>query len=118
MDVDTYFARTPVNVPEINDICVNRLNRLNECVNSQGADMVVAGYPIAYGKYSEFTQDDFVEFEKKLADELDCNVISDFTDYFYPYDYFYNTGYHLTNKGAEVRTNQLISDLKCWLNCR
>lgn len=118
MDVDAYFSRTPVTVPEINDICANRLNILNAYVNSQGADLVVAGYPIAYGKYSNFTKNDFGEFERKLADKLDCIIISDYTDYFYPYDYFYNTSYHLTYKGAEVRTKQLISDLKDWLNCR
>lgn len=32
--------------------------------------------------------------------------------------YFAKTRYHLTNEGAEVRTNQLIFDLKGWTNCQ
>ncbi len=115
MDTDTYFAQTSVTVPEINDVCVDRLNELNTYLNSQGAKMVVAGYPIPYGKYAEFTEDDFKEFKRALDEELDCDIISDYTDYFYPYDYFYNSSYHLTNQGAEARTDQLISDIKKWL---
>lgn len=115
MDVDAYFALIPTLVPTINDICVNRLNELNQYVNEQGAAMVVAGYPIAYGKYAEFTEYDFDRFQSQLDELLDCEIISHYADYFYPYDYFYNTNLHLTTEGTEVRTTQLISDLENWL---
>lgn len=117
IDIDTYFSQTLVMVPEINDICVNRLNELNEYVNSQGARMVVAGYPIAYGKYAGFKEEDFDNFKKDLEDSLDCDVISDYAEYFFPYEYFYNSSYHLTNEGAEARTDQLIADLRKWMEC-
>lgn len=117
MDIDTYFSQTSVTVPEINDICINRLNELNQYVNSQGAKMVVAGYPIAYGKYTEFTDEDFREFKRDLEDALDCEIVSDYTDYFFSYEYFYNSSYHLTNEGAEMRTNQLITDIRKWMEC-
>ena len=61
---------------------MNRLNKLNAYLESKGATMVVAGYPIGDG---EFTPDreDFIAFQKQLQEELDCQVISDYTDYFY-----------------------------------
>ena len=80
--------------------------------------MVVAGYPVPYGQYSDFTEEDFEDFKFKLDDMLDCDVISDYTDYFYPYDFFYNAKLHLTEEGAEIRTKQLISDLENWLEKR
>lgn len=115
MDCDAFFAKEPIPVPEINEICINRLNDFNAYCNERGASLVVAGYPIAYGKYAEFTEQDFIDFQAQLEKQLDCDVISDYTDYFYPYDYFYDTQLHLTNEGAEVRTRQLISDLNRWL---
>lgn len=78
--------------------------------------MVVAGFPIAYGAYSVYDEKDFEDFQAKLEESLDCEVISDFRDYFYPYDYFYNTYLHLNEKGAQARTTQLISDLKKWMS--
>ena len=88
MDVDEYFAKTPVSIPQINDICINRLNELNQYCNEKSAKLVVAGYPIAYGKYSKFTKNDFINFKEELDNRLDCDVISDYTDYFYPYNYY------------------------------
>lgn len=73
--------------------------------------MVVAGYPIGKGEYTP-PKEDFVEFQAKLAERLDCPVISDYRDYFFDYKYFYNSFLHLTTEGAELRTEQLIEDLE------
>lgn len=115
VDVNAYFSSTSVPFPKINNICVNRLNELNDFITKKGATLVVGGYPIAYGKYSEYTAQDFSQFEIELRNALDCEVISDYTDYFYPYEYFYNSYLHLTNEGAKVRTAQLIKDIKNWM---
>lgn len=115
MEVDAFFKKAHISVPEINDICVDRINELNVYCKEKGAVLVVAGYPIAYGKYSEFTEKDFKEFQARLEKVLDCEVISNYTDYFYPYDYFYNTNLHLNDRGTEKRTEQLILDLKKWM---
>lgn len=98
---------------EIDDICINRLNELNKYCIEHGAAMVVAGYPIIYEQYVEPKQD-FENFQEKLGTALDCDVISNYTDYFYPCDYFYDTSSHLTDEGAQTRTQQLICDLKRW----
>ncbi|MDD3263242.1 MAG: hypothetical protein PHR61_05395, partial [Candidatus Absconditabacteria bacterium] len=114
MDVDEFFKTIPITVPEINDTCINRLNELNKYCIERGAKMVVAGYPIAYGKYAGFSSDDFISFKNRLASKLECDVISDYTDYFFPYAYFYNSILHLNEDGTQARTNQLIKDLKKW----
>lgn len=98
-------------LPEMNDTCINRLNELNEYLVERGATMVVAGYPIGKGEYTP-PKEDFVEFQAKLAERLDCPVISDYRDYFFDYKYFYNSFLHLTTEGAELRTKQLIEDLE------
>lgn len=115
IDVDSLFSSSPVYPPSMNDTCVNRLNELNQYCIEQGATMLVAGYPIAYGEYSEFSKDEVIAFQTQLAQELDCDVISDYTDYLYPYQYFYNTTLHLNEEGAKARSYQLVSDLKRWM---
>ena len=115
MNTDELFKGNKISVPSINDICINRLNNLNQYCKDRGATLLIAGYPIAYGEYSEYSEKDFNTFQSELASRLDCDVISDYSDYFFPYDYFYNTNMHLNEKGANARTKQLIEDIKNWL---
>lgn len=118
MDVEEFFKDTDTNgikVPSIGDTCINRLNEYNKYITEQGATMLVAGYPIAYGEYASFDKSDFEKIERELQERLNCAIISDYTDYFYPYDYFYNTTLHLTDEGAKIRTEQLIKDIQKWM---
>lgn len=105
------FVFKEQSLPEINDTCINRLNELNSYLKERGATLVVAGYPIGKGEYTPEEQG-FVEFQKELEEKLDCQVISDYRDYFFEYKYFYNSFLHLTNEGAKMRTEQLIKDLE------
>lgn len=112
---DVIFAEDGGEIPGINNTCIKRLNRLNKYCIAHEATLLLAGYPIAYGEYTEYTKSDFQFFQEKIEKKIDCEVISNFTDYFFPYDYFYDTKYHLTEEGAKVRTKQLIMDLKRWM---
>lgn len=105
------FTESSIVVPEINDICVKRLNKLDKYIKGKGATMVIAGYPIADCKYTP-PKEEYIKFQNQLSDSLTAPVISDFCDYFIPSEYFYDTNYHLTNEGSEIRTNQLITDIK------
>ena len=107
------FSKGSVGVPGISQTCVNRLNELNRYVKSKGATLLVAGYPIASGEFTP-SKSEFQTFQKELDQALDCEIISDFTDYFIPYQYFYDTVFHLTEEGAQIRTRQLIEDLHKW----
>ncbi len=100
-------------IPTISNACENRLNSLNSYLEKKGAKLVIAGYPIIVdGEASEEFNAQIEEFEKELEKRFDCEVISDYRDYFYDKSFFYDTAYHLTNEGAAVRTEQLIRDLE------
>ena len=116
--VDLLFSEQAISVPKIDKECIERLNQYNRYVLDQGATLVVVGYPIACGKYSTCTEEDFEQFGQELQAVLDCEVISDYTDYFFPYEYFYDTHLHLTSEGTEARTTQLIEDLKAWFESK
>lgn len=114
MNPDEYFSEEKEVLPAINETCVKRLNELNRYVESCGGKTVVASYPIAYGEYTSFTAKDVEQFQEKLESELDCDIISKYTDYMYPYSLFYDQMYHLTEQGTKERTQQLICDLIGW----
>lgn len=101
-------------IPTLDDMNINRINKLNEYVNSLGASLVIAGYPIMDGP-NNFDKNDIMCFEKELKDNLKCDVISNFNDYYIDYDKFYDTTYHLTKEGAEIRTRLFIEDINKWL---
>jgi hypothetical protein len=110
----TFFPGS-IEVPKINDICTQRINRLNEYVTSRGGVLLIASYPIASGEYTPGPAE-YDRFETGLRDSLDCEVISHFTDYFIPYDMFYDTKYHLDKEGVRLRTDLLIKDIMAWKN--
>lgn len=107
------FQAGELTVPQVGDACIARMNQLNEYVLGKGAQMVVSFAPIADG---EFTPDreGYHAFAEELESRLDCPVISEIDDYFFSYDCFYDTIYHLNAKGARLRTEQLIRDLQNW----
>lgn len=107
------FLESDVDVLEISDICIDRLNEFNQYCSERGATMIVAGHPIGYGEYT-LPQEAYEKWEAKLRARLNCDVISSYTDYFFPYQYFYNHYLHLTETGARMRTEQLIRDLSNW----
>lgn len=117
IETSELFFEGSIVVPEINDTCINRMNEYNQYILSQGATLLVAGYPIAWGEYTP-KKEEYEAFEKELREKLDCDVISKYTDYFIPYQYFYNTTLHLTKEGAKIRTELLIRDLEKWMQKR
>ena len=107
------FNANNIKVSKISDECVNRLNEYNKYVNSKGAIFLIAGYPIGEGKFTP-PKEEYEKFQRELASKLDCEIISDYRDYFIPYEYFYDSVLHLDNKGANIRTQQLINDIQRW----
>lgn len=105
------FHEGDVPIPYINEACINRLNRLNRYCTRRGATLVIAGYPIGYGEY---TPDKTLLIKKwnYLKSNLDCDVISNIEDYFFPYSDFYDSDLHLVDSAAARRTEQFINDLK------
>lgn len=101
-------------VPTISDQCMERLNNITKECREKGAQMLIAGYPILVGETGANKQA-YIDFQGELEQRLECQVISDYTDYFYTTDLFYDDCLHMTNEGAEIRTRQLIKDIKKWM---
>lgn len=100
-------------VPKVSNDNVERINELAKRLEKKGATLVIAGYPIADGKMTP-KKEEYVRFQEELEKAVECEVISDFTDYMYDYKYFFDTKFHLITEGAKMRTVQLISDLREW----
>lgn len=105
------YQFTVQTIPEINEICTNRINELNEYLTNRGASLYISAYPIGYGEHTPDSAE-YIEFQEQLDACLDCPIISDFTDYFFDYSYFWDSPLHLTDEGAVLRTEQLIEDLR------
>ncbi len=101
-------------LPPIGEDAIKRLNDFNKYINDRGAYMVIAGYPLIDSKYSNYNESDVNRFQTVLSDNVDCDVVSSFNDYMLPCDYFFDHLFHLTEEGADIRTDLLISDLKKW----
>lgn len=104
------FSANDFPEPKVSQSAINRINKLNEYITKRGATLLIAGTPVGDG---EFTPDKIVylKYEDELKTSLNCEVISNVSDYFFDYDCFYDTMYHMNDKGAKMRTEQLIKDL-------
>lgn len=100
-------------IPQLSAENVERINKLTKWLEKKGATLVIAGYPIADGEMTP-KKEEYIKFQEELEETVECEVISDFTDYMYDYKYFFDTKFHLITEGAKMRTVQLISDLREW----
>ena len=97
----------PVVPSKVNDRTAERIDELAEWLEERGATLVVAAYPIADGELTS-DREEFTKFQEELEQKLKCKVISDFTDYMYDYDYFYDSPLHLTAEGTDLRTSRRV----------
>ena len=111
--LDELFKSDTQKVPLINDTCINRLNEYNKYIKSKGATLLIAGYPIIEVDFMP-SAEEYDKFQRELESRLDCEVISNYRDYFIPYKYFYDSIFHLDEEGVKIRTQQLINDIQRW----
>ena len=103
--------------PSVNDCCIKRINDFCRYCRKKGAVIVISGAPIVCG-LPDFQAQYYKNFQSDLERKVDCPVISDFSDYFFGKEYFYGGAFHMTNEGAELRTKQLVIDLRKFLDER
>ena len=53
-----------------------------------------------------------LEYATFVRENFNCRMISNITDYIMDAGYFYDTNYHLTDRGTVVHTSHLIQDLQ------
>lgn len=98
---------------EISDKRMKSINELNDWVLNHGGTLLLAGWPLAQTEEMP-DKDEYKELQNQLEKELECEMISNITDYVYDKKYFYDTIYHLNDEGVAIRTLQLIEDLERW----
>ena len=82
-------------------------NDYNRYVLSKNAVLYMSAPPIL----GEALEVDLDSMQRQLNEGLEFPMISKLSDYVYPLEYFYDTGFHMNDHGRAVRTQQLIDDL-------
>lgn len=59
-----------------------------------------------------FDEGSALAFKENLSNKLDCEVIGTVSGFTYDMQYFYNTNYHLNDRGAVLHTKNLIDLIK------
>lgn len=92
------------------------IKKFVEWCNSNGVK-VVATYPntIYFPVYEQEEHKKFFASIQKFYDELGVPVLGKPQDFMYDYSYFFDSIYHLHDRGTIVRTQQLISLMRPYL---
>lgn len=109
------FAYYTIEVPEVTEEGIRRINNFAAYCEEQGAHCLLSSYPIAFGPRSP-SEEEYVQFQQELKPLLKFEMISDYRDYLFDYSLFYDSLYHLSTEGAQIRTQQLIEDIRQWQN--
>ena len=108
-----YFTEGVVSIPYMSEDNKESFNNLNDYVESKGATLLIAGYPIGYaGDISDKQKKELRDCKEIFQEGLNCQIISNYDEYLFSYEYFYDSSLHLGTEGAELRTKILINDLK------
>ena len=101
---------------------LGRYNELCRELTERGASccFTFPAYPAGNSTAQEIAPwvDDFATKVTSLLDDRYITVISRIEDCFIQGPVFYDSPYHLTPEGADIRTQRLISDLKVYLEER
>ena len=88
-----------------------RLNDVNHTFVENGATLLLSFAPADIKLFSESTRGNADSFAKDCANKLDFPVISNPATYFLDEEYIYNSAWHPTYKGANIRTVELAFDI-------
>lgn len=95
----------------ISDNLIAQINCLVRFAEEKGA-VVFFSFPAVEEDAILSDESEINDFVTYLHENVGAVFISDIHNYFLPSAMFYDTVYHLTSEGAEIRTRQLITDLK------
>lgn len=91
------------------------LNEFDEYATSKGANVVLS-YPSLYDKEFDNWKEGIDELDKLLKEKTTVDIISDYNNYKFTREEIFDTLYHLNGQGRQRRTEQLIEDLKEYIN--
>jgi hypothetical protein len=101
----------------VNSTSMTRLAAKYDQLKAKGATVYFSYSPVnsAVMDTTDYQNAPWETFATKITEAMakySYPVISTVTDYLYDGTYFYDEDYHLNDKGAQLRTEQLIYDLK------
>ena len=104
----------------VNTVSTGRLNEKYAAIEARGASALVSFAPINADAIPEEEQQtrSWLEFERRLRAGIreEFPVISQVEDYLFPGRLFYDEDYHLSDEGAALRTQRLITDIQAALD--
>ncbi len=109
-----YDANTLITLDEsiLEDEFIEYLNEYIEFCENRGASVYFSYCPMNELALAPGTTDESIAaFEATLRERIDCKHISDIEGYIMPAGYFYDTNFHLNDKGSLARTILLAEDI-------
>lgn len=101
--------------PKTTKMCMDRINEFSRYCKERGATLVIAAPPFVNDEKINSFQE-VCAYWTDLKNMSEAPVISDYKDYFYNTDCFWDSNAHLNDEGAQLRTEQCIKDLKAFLS--
>ena len=93
-----------------------RLNEVARIIKNKGGQMLGSFATMDVRCVKNPTQAAYDHYTQYFRDALDYPVISNVATYTMHQDYFYDSQWHCTNVGADIRTKNLLADLKAYLD--
>lgn len=106
-----YGGDVELDADEIEASVINEYNRFYKFAQKKGAKVYLT-FPSLDEKALDSSEEEPQEFIDELTSRIEFPVISDWRTYIMPSDLFYNTDYHLNDRGREIRTENLIQDMR------
>jgi len=91
---------------------VNFINDYAEKLKKKGAEMYYSFAPMNAGAILFGELERAADFYDCIEEKLQFPVISNIEDYILEKEWFYDSNYHLNDSGMQVRTVQLVNDIK------
>lgn len=90
---------------------VRYINRFSDNWRPRGVKIYLAFSPLMVNDRPK-QEETLKSLDKDLRAKLKLTVIGNPLSYIYPQDYFFDNEFHLNGKGREIRTRQLVEDMK------
>jgi len=100
----------------MNSSNASRLNEVARIIKSKGGQMLGSFATLDIRCVRNTSQEAYDYYTKYFVDTLIYPVISNVGTYTMNEKYFYDSQWHCTNEGADIRTKNLLADLKAYLD--
>jgi len=111
------FDDIELETAELDPVITQFINDFADFARNQGADVVFM-YPAYAEGFWLTSQDKIVKFHQTIKRDYAFPILGHPANYYLTNDQLMNSAYHGTHEGRELRTKQVIEDLKTYLESR